>query len=90
MYQNQNYTPGSPSKKFGNENSSPMGSPLKQPRSNYASESLSYKPPHKENALGQSIEIIAGKSKALLANQQFLSKSKFKLKISHIHLISFR
>ena len=62
MYASQNYIPGSPSKKFGNENSSPMGSPLKQPRQSYAAdESNQYKPPQKQNVLGQTVEIIPGK-----------------------------
>ena len=82
MYSNQNYIPGSPSKKIGNENSSPMGSPLKQPRQSYAAdESMSYKPPQKENALGKSIEIIAGKSLSTYPNLQYFGNLILKLKI---------
>ena len=70
MYQNQNYNPGSPLKQHPSsplkggakmaqvKGSSPVASPLKQPR---FEQDGSYRPPTKAELLGKPIEIIQGK-----------------------------
>jgi hypothetical protein len=65
---NQSYSSpiGSPMKSRGikkDENSSPMTSPLKQPRAhpNYGANENSYKPLNKEQICGKPCEIIKGK-----------------------------
>jgi len=60
MYQQnqQFYDPNSPKKK--SLNSSPVGSPLKQPRTQFGSST--YSPVGKNQIIGKPIEIIKGKS----------------------------